>query len=440
MEWWLVLALIFGAILFLLSIGIPVAFAFLFVIMAGVYILQGGGLVYHTLVVSMYSSASKFALLPVPLFILMGEILWHSKVAFRAIDVLDKLLGRLPGRLSVLTVMSGTAFSALSGSAMATTAVLGTLLLPDMDRRGYKRPMSIGPILGSGGLAMIIPPSAIAVILATIAQLSIGRILVAALIPGLLMATLYLAYILIRCRIQPDLAPAYEPDPTTWRERIIGIICYLLPLGVIVFLVTGVIVVGIATPSEAAALGCFGSFFLAAAYRMLTWEVIVKALEGTLHITVMALSIIVGALAFSQLLAYSGASNGLVTWVLELDVPPFMLVIAMQVIVLLLGTFMELIAIMLMTLPLFIPIIKSLGFDPIWFAVMMLINLQMAQTTPPFGLMLFVMKGVAPPDVTMRQIYLAAAPFLMCDFVAITLIFVFPDIVAWLPRLAFDTG
>ena len=432
MEWWLILIIIFTGAMILLAVGMPVAFAFIIINMLGVLVLQGGGRSFHTLTLSMFSSVSTFTLLPVPLFVLMGEVLWHSRVAFKAIDVLDKLLGRLPGRLSLLTILSGTVFSSLSGSTMANTAVLGTMLLPDMERRGYRRPMSIGPILASGGLAMMVPPSALAVILASIAKLSIGRILIAALVPGLIMAFLYMSYILVRCKLQPELTPTYEVQRVGLRERLEGVVLYLLPLGLIIFLVTGVIVLGVATPTEAAALGCLGSFILAAVYRSLSWEVIRKAVGGTVYISVMMMAILVGALGFSQLLAYSGASRGLLEAVIALPIAPILVIVAMQAIVLMLGTFMEQIAIMMITLPIYIPIVKSFGFDPIWFGVLMLINLQMALTTPPFGLLLFVMKGVAPPDTTMRQIYMAGIPFLACDLVALIIVLIYPDSISWL--------
>ncbi len=437
MEWWILLLLIFSGAMLLLAKGMPVAFAFVLVNILGVLYLQGGGTAFNSLSRNMFQSVHSFTLLPIPLFVLMGEILWHSKVAFKAIDAIDQLLGRLPGRLSILTVVSGTVFSSLSGSTVANTAVLGTILLPDMERRGYRRPMSIGPILASGGLAMIVPPSGLAVILAAIGQLSIGRILIGALIPGLIMAGLYLAYILIRCRLQPDLTPSYEVAPVPFRERIWGIVKYILPLGIIVFLVTGVIVVGVATPTEAAALGCFGSFIVAALYRSLDLEVIKKAMTGTVQVSVITLTILMGAVGFSQILAFSGASRGLVSAVTDLPVHPIVLILIMQLMVLLLGMFMEQISIMMITLPLYIPIIKVLGYDPIWFGVLMLINLQMALTTPPFGILLFVMKGVAPPDTRMREIYMAGLPFLICDLIALMIVLFVPDTVSWLQNLTY---
>ncbi len=435
MEWWMILLLLFSALGVLIVIGMPVAFAFLSVNLGAIFIMQGGGRAFHSLVLGMYDAVSSFTLLPIALFVLMGEILWHSNLAFRALDVLDKLLGRLTGRLSILTVATGTMFSSLSGSTMANTALLGTMLLPEMQRRGYRSPMSIGPILGSGGLAMMIPPSSLAVILAAVGKLSIGKILIGALIPGLIMAVLYLGYIVIRCRMQPHLTPAYDIESVPLREKLIGVVKYLLPLGVIVFLVTGVIVIGVATPTEAAALGCFGSMVMAAAYGGLSVASLKKALMGTVQISVMMLTILASALVFSQVLAYSGASRDMLEYVLTLAIEPLVVVILMQLVVLLLGMFMEQVAIMLIMLPIYIPVINALGLDPIWYGVLMLINLQMALTTPPFGMLLFVMKGVAPKGTTMREIYMAGMPFLACDFIALVTVLLVPATVTFLPGL-----
>jgi tripartite ATP-independent transporter DctM subunit len=295
--------------------------------------------------------------------------------------------------------------------------------------------MSLGPAIASGGLAMMIPPSALAVILAAIAKMSIGDILIGGIIPGLIMGALYIGYVIIRCILQPDLAPSYKVTKTPFSVKFNSFIKYLLPLGFIIFLVIGIIILGVATPTEAAALGCLGSFFLSALYGGLTLESVRKSIEGTVKISVMSLMIMSGAIAFSQILAYSGVSRGLLEFVVQLPFPPIVLLICMQIILLLLGTVMEQIAIMMVTLPIYMPIIKSLGFDPIWFGIIMLINLEMALTTPPFGLLLFVLKGVAPGDTTMGDIYRAGIPFLFCDAVAMILVIIFPSLVLWLPSL-----
>ena len=427
MEWWLILSIIFGSLLLLLALGIPVAFAFLIINLAGAALLQGGAGAFQQLIHSIYGSITSFSLLPIPLFVLMGEILWQTNIAARALTALDKLLGRVPGRLALLTVTSGTIFAALSGSTIANTAMLGSLLLPELKKRGYADDLSMGAIMASGALAMLIPPSALAVIFAVIAKISIGKVLIALIAPGLLLAVLYAAYIMLRATFSPAAAPAYDVRQAGAREKLMGLVLYVAPLSFVVFMVIGVMVLGVATPTEAAAFGCVGSILLAAAYRDLTWKRFRDSIEGTLRISAMMLVIMASAIGFSQLLAYSGGSRGLLEYVMSFDASPIMLLILMQLILLVLGCFMEQIAIMLITLPIFMPIIKAAGIDPIWFAVTCLINLEVALLTPPFGLLLFVMKGAAP-NVNMQRVYTAALPFLVIDVAVIGLLIAFPGI------------
>jgi len=418
-----------------MATAMPVAICFMFINMVGMFVFFGGAAGLEQLIVSIYTSLTTFLLLPVALFILMGEVMFHSGIAPLLIQTVDKWLGRLPGRLGLLAVSAGTTLSTLTGTSLASTAMLGSVLVPEMERQGYKKPMSLGPILGSGGLAMMIPPSALAVLCGAIGEISIGRILIAIIIPGLLMAGLYAAYIIIRCWLQPSIAPAYEVQPTPLSEKLVATAKHILPLGFIVFLVIGVIFLGVATPSEAAATGAIGTCILALVYGRLNLEVMKKTTTSTLSITGMLFLIIAGARAFSQILSYSGASRGLSEIATGLPVAPIVIVIAMQVIILFLGGFMDVVAIMMITLPTFVPVILTLGFDPVWFAVIFLLNIEMAGTSPPFGLGLFVMKGVAPPDTTMGDIYRAALPFLGCDLIAMALIVAFPELTLWLPRL-----
>lgn len=436
MDWLTILLSVFGGLLLILATGLPVVLAFILMTFSALYLLQGNGAILQQNVLAMESSLRTFTLLPVPLFILMGEILWQSSIASNALGAIDKWLGRVPGRLSLLTVMSGTVFSALSGSTMANTAILGKLLLPDMHKRGYHPVMSMGPIMSSGALAMLIPPSALAVVYATIAQISIGALLMALILPGLLLAVSYVLYIVIRCSITPSLAP---PDKNlvqvSRKEALKELLIYVAPLSLIVFCVVGVIFLGVATPTEAAALGALSSLVLAAAYRGLTWKGFVSAIEGTAQISGMVLIIIAAAIGFSQLLAFSGASKGLLDYVVGLSADPTMVILLMMLLILVLGCFMEQIAIMSVTLPIFAPLLKLLGVEPVWFAVMMLINLEIGLMHPPFGLLLFVMKGVAPPDVKMQTIYLAAVPYLIINVLMIGLILLFPKIALFLPSL-----
>jgi len=434
-EWWLTLLIIFSALMFLFLIGLPVAFAFLFINLIGVYVFWGGTAGLDQLVMSIYRSVATFSLLPVPLFILMGEIMFRAGIAPKMMDTLDKWLGRIPGRLSLLAVGGGTLFATLSGSAMAGCAMLGSVLVPEMEKRGYKKPMSIGPILGSGGLAIMIPPSALGVLLACLSRVSVGGILMAIIIPGIIMAALYAGYIMIRCWLQPHLAPLYQVERSTFLEKITLTLKYVLPLGSIVFLVVGLMFLGIATPTESAALGALGCLVLAIIYRGWDFEIIKNSVSATLKITVMMFMIMTGAMAFSQVLAFTGASSGLVKLASGLNLHPMLILIFMQIILLFMGTFMEPLTIMMVTLPVYMPIIKQLGFNPLWFGAIMLINMEMATTTPPFGLVLFVMKGVAPPGTSMTDIYKAGLPFLVCDAIAMGLIMAFPTLALYLPSL-----
>ena len=435
MEWWIVFLFIFFGLLFLFALGVPVAFSFLFVNLVGAYLFWGGSVGLSQLILSIYNSVTSFALIPVPLFVLMGEVMFHSGVAPRMMDVLDKWLGRIPGRLSLLAVGGGTIFATLTGSAMAGAAMLGSVLVPEMEARGYKKSMTIGPILGSGGLAIMIPPSALGVLLAGLALFSVGQFLVAIILPGLLMAILYAGYILVRCTVQPHLAPSYEMKHFPLSEKVVATVRYILPLGSILFLVVGLIFLGVATPTEAAALGALGCFVLAFFYRGLNWDLTKRSFSSTLDVTIMMFMILTGSMAFSQLLAFTGATQGLIKLAVGLPLPPILIIVSMQIVLLLLGTFMEPLTIMMVTIPIFMPIVKQLGFDPIWFGTIMLLNMEMATTSPPFGLVLFVMKGVAPPDTRMKDIYLSAIPFLICDLVVMVAIMAFPGVVLWLPSI-----
>ncbi|MBW2027626.1 MAG: TRAP transporter large permease subunit [Deltaproteobacteria bacterium] len=435
MEWWIVLIVILLCLMFLFISGLPVAFSFLFINIIGVYVFWGGEAGLSQLIRSIYRSVATFSLLPVPLFVLMGEIMFRSGIAPKMMDTLDKWLGRIPGRLSLLAVGGGTLFATLSGSAMAGCAMLGSVLVPEMQKRGYRKPMTLGPILGSGGLAIMIPPSALGVLWASLSRVSVGGILVAIILPGILMAILYTAYIVIRSIIQPELAPPYDLMPSPFFEKIVLTCKYVLPLGFIVFLVIGLMFLGIATPTESAALGALGCFVLVFLYRGWDWDAISSSLSNTIKITVMMFMIMTGAMAFSQILAFSGASSGLVKLASGLDLHPITILIFMQIILIFMGTFMEPLTIMMVTLPVYMPLVESLGFNPLWFGTIMLINMEMATTTPPFGLVLFVMKGVAPEGTTMEDIYGAGLPFLICDAVAMATVMAFPSLALYLPGL-----
>lgn len=383
---------------------------------------------------SIFVSVGNFALLPLPLFILMGEVMFYSGIGPQMIDALDKWVGRLPGRLSFEAVGAGALLATLTGSSMASVAVMGETLLPEMEKRGYQKAMSLGPILGAGGLAIMIPPSSMAVFLGWVGKLSIGRFLIAIILPGLLMAALYAIYIISRSKLQPYLAPTYAVPPTSLVKKLAATVRYILPIGLIIFLVTGVIYIGVATPSEAAATGAIGTFLLAAIYGKFDWHLVKKSIGSALKVSTMLFMIVAGATAFSQVLAFTGATAGMAEFVTRLPVAPIGIVIAMQIILLILGMFMGQFPIIMITGPVFFPVVQALGFSPLWFGVLFLLNMEIATTTPPFGFALFTMKGIRR-DIPMRDIALAGLPFLYCDAIAMTLIIAFPQIALWLPGL-----
>lgn len=435
MEWFEALALLLGTIVFLMAIGMPVALAFLAANIVGAWIFMGGERGVMLLLNNGFGALTKYALVPIPLFLLMGEIFFHTGLGARMFNAIDRLLGRLPGRLSYVTVLGGTAFSTLSGSSMGSTALLGSLMVPEMNHRGYKKHMSIGPILGTGGLAIIIPPSALAVLLATLAQIDVAALLIAGIIPGLILAAFYIATITIQTRLDPDAAPAYEVEPLSTVEKCQLLLGDVVPMIGVMVLIIVLMIKGIVTPSEAAAFGALGVLILAIVYRCLTLDALKKSLTGALRVTLMAYLIVFGSATFSQLLAFSGASRGLVTWATGFDLEPFAMLAVMFAVLLLLGMFMEQISMMLLTVPIFFPLAQTLGFDLVWFGLIMLLALEISFTTPPFGLLLFVMKGVSPPDTTMRDIYLAAIPFIICSLLVVVLLALFPALALWLPGL-----
>jgi tripartite ATP-independent transporter DctM subunit len=434
MEWWMVLAFFLGGLIILLLAGFPVAFSFLLMDVMGILVFMGApGLKNITL--GIFSSLSIFTITPVPLFILMGELMYHSHVADVALDIMDRWLGKLPGRLGVLAAVSGTIFAATSGSTMANTAMLGTVLLPEMRKRGYSVSMSVGPIIGVGGLAMLIPPSALAVILASIGGISVGGLLMAGVIPGVLLGSFFAAYIILSAWFKPSCAPNYAVPYTPFWEKLALTVKRLLPIGIIIFSVIGVIIMGLATPTEAAASGTIATFIVTLIYRCFNWQVLKASIKGSIEIWVMVFMIIGASSTFSMILAYTGASKGLLGLIENLHVHPIMILIIMQLIVGFMGCFMDGVSIMMICLPVFMPISNTLGFDPIWFGVLFLINIEMGQLTPPFGMLLFVMKGVAPKDVTMEQIIWASIPYMFFDILVMAMIMVWPGIALWLPSI-----
>jgi tripartite ATP-independent transporter DctM subunit len=430
----LTLFLIVGG-LFLMSTGLPVAFCFMTITLIGAIVLWGYDAGSTMFIHNIYNSISKFLLLPIWMFMLMGQIMFLTGMGLRMLDAMDKWLGRLPGRLALLSVAFSTLFATMSGSQMASASLMGTLLIPEMEKRGYAKSMTIGPILGAGGLAMVIPPSSLAVLLAAISGISVGKLLIGGLVPGLVMATLYSAYIILRCWIQPSVAPSYDLTPTSIPEKLKATLIYVMPLTSIIFLVLGLIFLGWATPTEAAVLGATASLILGVCYRKLSRQMLNKSIMNTVRVGANIMMILTGATTFSQILAFSGVTQELAKYISSWQLSPIMIVVFMQLVLLVMGTFMDTGGMIMVTMPIFMPIINALGINPVWFGIVVLINMEMSGCTPPVGMMLFVMKGVSPPGTTMADVYKAGLPFLMCDLVAMIIIMIFPILALWLPGM-----
>lgn len=435
MEWYLALGFLLSLIVVFMGFGTPIALAFLAANVIGSWYFMGGQMGVIQLLNNGFGALSKFSLVPIPLFLLMGELFFRSGLGMKMFNAIDQLMGKVPGRLSYVTVVGGTAFSTLSGSSMGSTALMGSLLVPEMSKRGYKKHMSIGPILGTGGLAIIIPPSALAVLLGTLAKIDIAQLLIAGILPGLLLALFYIVTIWIRTRLDPDAAPVYELEPVPFVQKIKLVLTDIIPMVGVMVLIVMMMLTGLATPSESAAFGALGVIILGFVYRKMSWGVFTQSVSGALKVTLMAYLIVFGSATFSQLLAFSGASSGLIEWATSYDLAPIYMLLAMFGVLLLLGTFMEQISIMMLTVPFFFPLAQTLGFDLIWFGIIMLLALEISFTTPPFGLLLFVMKGVAPAGTSMREIYTAAIPYILCSMLLVALMIIFPPIATWLPGM-----
>ncbi|MBB5721416.1 tripartite ATP-independent transporter DctM subunit [Loktanella ponticola] len=417
------------------AIGLPVAFAFLGANLIGAWIFLGGEAGLVQLVRNASGSVNSFALAPIPLFVLMGELLFHTGLAYKAIDAVEKMLVRLPARLACVTVVGGTTFAALSGSSIANTAMLGGTLSQDMLRRGYSPTLTFGPAMAVGGIAVLIPPSALAVMLGSLSGISISQLLIGGLLPGLLMAVSFLVFVILTAVWSPSSAPREDKTVIlTKRERYIPFLRDVVPLSGIFFAVIGGMLTGIATPTEAAALGSIAALIATIAYRKLNLTNLVKSLMETAKVSISILFIIVASMTFSQILSFSGATSGFMQVIRDVDPTPMVLILTMLGIILVMGCLIDQISIMMITLPFFMPIAQSAGIDPVWLGLMMLVAIELGLLTPPFGLLLMVMQG-SSRQTPLLQIYKAAVPFILIELVVLALMLFVPALTMFLPSL-----
>jgi tripartite ATP-independent transporter DctM subunit len=438
MTWVAASLILFGGLTVAMGVGVPVAIAFLMLDIIGALLFVGGEAGLSQLARNAVQSVTSFSLTPIPFFVLMGEVLFHTGVAIKAIDAIASLIHRVPGRLAVITIIAGTIFSAISGSTIATTAMLGSLMLPTMLARGYEPKLAMGSIMAIGSVDMLIPPSALAVLLGSLAGISISGLLIGGIIPGLILSVIFIGYIVLRAKLNPALAPdeAESADalPTGW-QRWRPFLVYVSPLILIFTVVVASLTRGWATPTEAAALGAAATIVAAWLYRALTFGNLMAALKGSVAVSGTILFIIIGATTFSQVLSFSGATNGIVSLIGSQSLPAPVLVLGMMALLIVLGFFIDEVSMMMITLPFFMPLVQQMGVDPVWFGVLFLINMQIGLLSPPFGLLLFAMKGVAPSHITMAQVIGAVMPYLYFGIAVMMLVFFWPALATWLPRL-----
>ena len=415
-----------------LAAGLPVAFSLAFV--ASMVVLAVWGPMGLPIIAgTSYASVTSFILIAVPLFLLIGENLIHSGITEKAFDMMYKWLGWLPGGLAITTIATAAVFGAISGFAPAVCTIMGKAALPEMLKHGYSKRLSAGCILGGAALDILIPPSSLMVILGFLAGVSIGKLFFSGLVIGLMITFMFMAYVIIRALLEPGWAPPVKESPP-WRERVASL-KYGLPLVGVIFLILGTIFFGVATPTESAALGFWATLVLAVCYGRFTVKDMNRTLSMTAQYTAMLFMIVIGATLFARCVSYVGIAPALVSWIESMKLSPWWVMIAMQLIVLIMGCFMDAASICFITIPFFMPVVNGLHIDPLWFCSIMMINLELGTITPPVGLNLFVLRGVSPPGVTMTDIIMGGLPFVGMHVLGMILVMIFPQIALWLPDL-----
>jgi len=442
--------LMFGSLAVLLMAGLPLAFVtgglgciFLFVF---------GDLSALNIVPSrIFPFMTDYQLSAIPLFIFMAATLERAGLIEELFEVVYKVLGGLRGGLAASTIIASTILAAMVGVIGAAEVTMGILALPAMLRRQYDPKLACGSILAGGTLGILIPPSILAIIFAVVAQQSVGELFVGAVIPGLLLSGMYILYVTLRCYLNPSMGPALPPEERIGtREKFRRLRGIIAPLALIV-LVLGVIFSGIATPVEAAGIGTFGALFVAAMHRRLAWQGLREAAVTTLKASAMVLWIIFGASIFVGFYILEGGQQFVSQTLIGTGLGPYGILVIMMIVLIVLGMFLDWVGILLLAVPIFGPIMKSLSFDgllglpgvppesiALWFGVVYMVNMQMSFLSPPFGYALFYLKSVAPPHITMGIIFKSALPFLLIQAIGLGLCILFPQIVLWLPGLVYD--
>ena len=435
MSWLVLLSTGIVMLFALLLAGVPIFVSFLVLNVVGIFYLLGSA-GFGMFANSIFTTGTLNALAAVPLFILMGDILFRSGAIEVLLDSMDRLIGRIRGRQYVLCILLSAVLGALSGAAMAVAGLLGRSLFPSMLKRGYDKHLSAGAILAGASLDPIIPPSVLAILIATIAQISTGKLLLAGIVPGVLLTLLFLAYVFIRLRINPSLAPPLDLDEQARSGASIPLaLLRMLPSLFIFFLVMGLVVLGVATPTEAAATGVIGSVMLAIGYRKFSLAMMRESLASSVSVTALLLLVMCCAVIFSQLLALTGAASRLAEIVVAMQLSPTVMLAALLALPFLLELLcLESTALMFILIPVYQPLLKVYRIDEIWFYTLFLVVITVGGITPPFGYTLFALKAAAP-QVPMNDLFKASWPFTWIILGGLVLMVIFPSIVTFVPEL-----
>jgi tripartite ATP-independent transporter DctM subunit len=442
--------LLFGSLALLLMLGLPMAFCTGSLAVIFLYVFGSGGIL-NMLPSRVFPFMTDYQLSAVPLFIFMAAVLEKAGIIEELFDVIYKWLGALKGGLASATVLACTVLAAMVGVVGATEVTMGMIALPAMLRRGYEPKLACGALLAGGTLGILIPPSVMAIVYAVVAQQSLGELLIGSVFPGLLLSGIYIAYVTLRCYLNPSLGPALPVEErVNFAEKLRLLRNTIAPI-LVILLVLGVIFFGVATPVEAAGIGTFGALVVCALHRRLTWVALSEAGLATLKATAMVMWIFFGATMFVGFFIVKGGQSFMSGLIIGTGLPPYGILLLMMLVLFVLGMFLDWVGILLLTVPIFLPIMKSLDFTgvaglagvtpgkiPLWYGVIFMVNMQMAFLSPPFGYSLFYLKSVAPPQISMAMIFRAAMPFIGLQALGLTLCIVFPQIVLWLPGLVYS--
>lgn len=428
-----ILALVsLAALLAAIFLGLPVAFCLFGVSMLIGLMYLGPGFLF-TAFNALWGQSTYDIYIAIPLFIFMASMLEFSRIGEDIFDVMYKLFGSLRGGLAIGTVLADAVMAAMTGLGGTATVIMGMIALPQMKKHNYSKSISLGCISAGGALGPLIPPSIIMIVLGGLTSLSVGKLFVGGLLPGILMASLFCSYIGLRCYINPSLAQALRPEELVpLREKIISLYKIIAPI-LIVVLVLGGIYTGANTPTEAAGIGALAIFFCTVARRRATWANIKKAVFSTARINAMVMWLLIGGSSFASLMGASGVRSCIADTILISELSPMFTIIIMMLIGMLLGMFMDCTAVSMICIPVFMPVVRAIGADPLWFTLLFTINMVLGYISPPFGMNLFYLKGVASEDVTILDIYKSAVPFCLIMILTLALVLVFPQIATWLP-------